>query len=432
MTKITQCRICGNKNLKPFVSFGNQPISSVFPGADCPDPSSSPLDLTICSGDEDDVCHLMQLEDSADLEEMYGTTYGYRSSTSPLMVDHLTDKVDQLAKMVSLSSEDSVLDIGCNDGTLLNYYNKFNVHRYGCDPSSEKFKDNYDVNIDVAYEFFPSQVIEDKLNGKKCKIVTSIAMFYDLDNPQSFVESVASILTDDGVWALEISYLPLFFTNLSYDQTCHEHVTYYGLKQIKWLTDACDLKILNVDFNEMNGGSFYIIVGKNKGPYVPNQRLIDSILLAERPLASEAPYERFSNRIQAHKEEIRNFIDLVKDTGKTILGYGASTKGNITLHYCGLTNQDIQFIGDAQKQKDGLVTPGTRIPIISKKSLLLKKPDYLFVFIWHLRKEVIDQELDYLEQGGKLVFPLPRLHIVTKENAQRYRNTDFSEMGFSL
>ena len=428
-----QCRICGNQRLTPVLNIGDLPISSVFPKPTMPDPPVSSLEMVLCDGPLDaDICHLLQLKISADVSDMYGATYGYASSTSPLMVTHLTKKVEELAQLVKLKSDDVVLDIGCNDGTLLNHYQQYSVKRLGCDPSSKKFKDNFQKDIKVIYDFFSKETIQPLLTNKKCKIITSIAMFYDLDEPQRFVNDVSDCLSDDGIWALELSYLPLFLTNLSYDQICHEHVAYYGLRQLKWLAEKAGLTIVDVSFNEMNGGSFYILAGKSQGPYKPKQTFINKILESETPLVSFNTYKKFKNRILSHKDESREFLKLVKEAGKSVIGYGASTKGNIMLHFCNITEKDLPSICDAQSQKWGSVTPGTRIPIISKKEMRERKPDYLFVFIWHLRKEVIQQEMDYINSGGKLIFPLPRLHIVDKNNYQRYCDSNLDELAYQL
>ena len=274
------CRICGNPNLVPVVDLGNQALSSVFPSPDAPDPSLSPLELIRCdNSSQPEACGLVQLRHTADLEEMYGTTYGYFSSISPTMVSHLTRKVDDLVAYVKPNPGDIELDIGCNDGTLLNHFGADSgLIRLGIDPSAEKFRSNYQPDIRVIYDFFSEEKVRTLIGSMQCKIITSIAMFYDLDDPLAFIRDISSLLTDDGVWALELSYLPLFLKQLSYDQTCHEHVTYLGLRQIEWMLRQCGLKTLEVSLNDMNGGSFYIYVGKDNCPYVPNHSVINGLI----------------------------------------------------------------------------------------------------------------------------------------------------------
>lgn len=429
--EITQCRVCGNKKLTPVLSLGNQPLSGVFPSVDSPDPSTSPLDLVICDGDES-VCRTLQLRHSANVSEMYGTTYGYRSATSRTMRTHLQEIVTELLERVQPSPGDVVLDIGCNDGTLLNFYRDRHLTRIGIDPSSKKFADNFDADIQVIYDFFSADGVREMVGDRKCRIVTSIAMFYDLEDPIDFMSQIHSILAPDGVWAFELSYMPLMLTNLTYDQICHEHLTYLGLQQIQWMAERANLKILDVSLNFVNGGSFRIMAARKDNPMTPNYEGLKKLLDAEEPLATMAPFERFRNRIVQHRDEVQAFFDTMRSSGKKVYGYGASTKGNIVLNYCGITPQDLIAVSDLQPQKDGLVTPGTRIPIVTHEKLRAAHPDYALVLIWHFRREVIEDEIDYLKKGGKLVFDLPRPHTVNFENYQHYLNASFEDLAFFL
>lgn len=430
----TYCRICGNTKFENILNLGKQPLSSVFPKENYPDPTVSPLELIMCSNESNkEACGLVQLKHQADLSEMYGTTYGYFSSISPLMVNHLKRKVNEIVKYVKPNKNDIVLDIGCNDGTLLNNYNKdLELRRIGIDPSSEKFKNNFEKKIEIIYDFFSESKVREIIGKEKCKIITSIAMFYDIDNPLHFMKEIESLLSIDGVWILELSYLPLLCTQLTYDQVCHEHVTYLSLNHIDLMVKKTGLKILEVSFNDLNGGSFSIYVGKENGPYIQNEQMISKILESEKPLNDPKTYEKFKNRVINHKEEIKNFFMLTKKAGLKVYGYGASTKGNIVMNYCGLSKDEIIAIGDRNPEKNGLTTPGTRIPIISHEELREKNADYIIVFIWHLRKEVIQDEMDYIINGGKLVFILPRLHIIDSENYLRYINDDFKNLAYSI
>jgi NDP-4-keto-2,6-dideoxyhexose 3-C-methyltransferase len=432
-TKITtQCRLCGNPHLKLILDLGAQPLSSVFPRPGTPDPSVSPLELVRCDRQaKTDACGLVQLRHQAELSEMYGTTYGYFSSISPTMVSHLVGKIPGLKALVPLERRDVVLDIGCNDGTLLNAYGAdAGLVRIGMDPSAEKFKSRYQPDIRVVYDFFSEKGVRSMIGEKQCRIITSIAMFYDLDDPLAFMRQIRSLLASDGVWALELSYTPLLCTQLTYDQICHEHLTYLNLSHMDWMMKRTGLRLLDVSFNDVNGGSFYIIACRDDSTHRSNSAVIDRILEAEKLYDSDAPYVRLRNRVVAHREEIKHFFDLARAAGKRVYGYGASTKGNIVLNYCGVTKDDLVAIGDRNPEKDGLTTPGTRIPIISHEKLRKEKADYLFVLIWHFRKEVIRDEVDYLEGGGRMVFDLPRLHVVDKSNYRRYLESGFEDLAY--
>ena len=429
-----ECRICRNPHLAPIVNLGYQPLSGVFPHPAAPDPSVSPLDLVRCDIQaRPGACGLVQLRHTAELGEMYGTTYGYFSSISPTMVSHLQGKVRDLIAFAKPRAGDIVLDIGCNDGTLLNAYGAAaGLKRVGMDPSSRKFASHFQPDIQVVYDFFSERGARTLIGDQNCKIITSIAMFYDLDDPLAFMRQIRALLAQDGVWALELSYLPLLLKQLTYDQICHEHVTYLGLRQMDWMMRQVGLNILKVSFNDMNGGSFYLYAGRVDGPYVPETAQIQSLLESEAALDTVAPYQRLHNRILAHRDEVRHFFKLMRAAGKKVYGYGASTKGNIILNYCGLGLNDLVAIGDRNPEKDGLVTPGTRIPIISHEKLRALKPDYLVVFIWHFRTEVIRDELDFLWRGGTLIFDLPRLHWVDAANYERYIDHSFDDLAYSL
>jgi NDP-4-keto-2,6-dideoxyhexose 3-C-methyltransferase len=430
----THCRICGNSHLKTIVDLGSQPLSGVFPRPTDADPSMAPLTLVRCDTQaKPGACGMVQLLHTAELSEMYGTTYGYHSSISPTMVAHLQSKVSALVNLAQPRPGDVVLDIGCNDGTLLNAYGaKSGLTRIGMDPSSKKFAGFFQPDIRVVYDFFSQKGVRSLIGDQSCKIVTSIAMFYDLDNPLGFMRDIHAVLAQDGIWALELSYLPLLLKQLTYDQICHEHVTYIGLRQMDWMMKQTGFKILDVTFNDLNGGSFYIIAGRDDGPYQSQTKKIQKLMDEEAPLDTDEPFIRMRNRILTHRDDVRNFFSLMKAAGKKVYGYGASTKGNIVLNYCGIGADDLVAIGDRNSEKDGLVTPGSRIPIISHEKLRAIKPEYLFVLIWHFRTEVIRDEMEFIKRGGKLVFDLPRIHVVDASNYQRYLERPFEDLAYSL
>jgi len=348
------------------------------------------------------------------------------------MVSHLEKKVRDLVNIVNPKENEIVLDIGCNDGTMLNLYKDVGMKRIGIDPSSKKFRDNFQDDIEVIYDYFSEESVSKIIGDKKCKIITSIAMFYDINDPISFMKEISSLLAKDGIWALELSYLPLMLKNLTYDQICHEHVTYLGLKEMKWMTDRTGMKIIDVSFNYMNGGSFYLYVAKDESDYLPKYDRINEILHSEKCLSNFEYFERFNNRILSHKDEINNTLKFIKNSNKTVYGYGASTKANIILNLCEINKSQLPKICDANPEKFNLSTPGTNLPIIPKKQMREENPDYLMVFIWHFRKEILVDEYHYIMNGGQMIFVLPRIHIVNKENYERYLKNDFDELSFSL
>ena len=423
-----QCRNCRNNKLSKIINLGKQVISSLFyksPRYKLPKYS---LDLYICK-----KCKLVQLGKVAPLKNMYGTTYGYRTSLSPLMIKHIKDKFDYLKNKKFFSENSNILDIGSNDGTFLNNFSNYskNLNLIGIDPSAEKFRKYYNNNINLIIDFFPQGL--SRLKSKiKFDIISSFAMFYDIEDPNNFCKQIKNSLNKDGIWILEMSYFPMLLQNLTYDQICHEHVTYYTLDVFKKIAKKNGLKILDFNFNEINGGSIEITCAKNNSKHKAKNKKIKELINKELKITNE-DYKKFQIRIDNIKDNVNNTLSLIKSSKNIqVIGYGASTKGNIVLNHCGIDSNKLKYIADANPEKLNKFTPGTNIKIISKKLMRSKKPDYLFVLIWSFRKEVIKQELNYLKAGGKLYFHLPIPHIVSKENYKKYLNNDFSSLSYSL
>ena len=417
-----QCINCKSKNLKKIVNLGKQVISSLFYRKQKNNLKLYPLDLYECK-----KCNLVQLSKLAPLNNMYGNTYGYRTSLSPLMVDHMRQKFETiLNKRIVKNKKNRILDIGCNDGTFLNFFSRGGYKElYGIDPSAEKFKNYHSKDIKLEINFFSKKAVEKKFGRIKFNLVTSFAMFYDVSNPNSFCKDINSLLDKDGIWILELSYWPMLIENLTYDQICHEHIAYYSLNVFKKIANKNNLKILDFKFNEINGGSIEITCSKKNSKYEAKNEKIKDLLKYESNVKKKT-YENLNTRIENTKKSLTEFLLLVKKSNKKIIGYGASTKGNIVLNQIEANNKILPFIADANHEKINKFTPGTNIKIISKEKMRKMKPDYLLVLIWSFRKEVIKQEIDYIRNGGKLVFHLPILHIVDKKNYKKYLNSDFS------
>ena len=330
------------------------------------------------------------------------------------MVANLKGKVKRILELVELVPGDLIIDIGSNDSTLLQAYPEKGLTLVGIDPAEKKFKQYYPKHIQLIPTFFSAQAFQRSLPGRKAKVITSIAMFYDLPAPLDFVKDISEILAEDGIWVFEQSYMPTMLEVNAYDTICHEHLEYYSLKQIKWLTDRAGLKIIDIEHNLANGGSFSVTVAKEKSSYRENTALIEGILEKEKVkgLGTLRPYEEFKKRVYRHRDELRQFMDKLKTSGKKILGYGASTKGNVVLQFCGLTTRNISCIGEVNEDKFGCYTPGTLIPIISEVEAKKMKPDYLFVLPWHFRDNFLKREREYLSAGGKLIMPLPEIEII--------------------
>jgi SAM-dependent methyltransferase len=415
--EIEQCRICGNRNLVGVLDLGKQYLTGVFPAAQTSCLGIGPLQLVRCAGGgPGEFCGLVQLRYSFAAEAMYGDTYGYRSGLNPSMAGHLHRKVDRLRKLVPVGAHDIVLDIGSNDGTLLARYAPGGPRLIGMDPSAQKFRKYYRPDIELVVDFFSADGFLRRSNGQKAKIITSIAMFYDLEHPQAFVDDIASVLADDGVWHLEQSYLPSMLQTNSYDTACHEHVEYYAIRQIEWMLRPAGLRIIDVEKNAVNGGSFALTVAKSQGSLRPNEDAIDALRLEERALAldTQKPFVAFWERVVECRNDLLEFFAQAHQEGELVVGYGASTKGNVLLQFCGITPQMLRCIAEINEDKFGCVTPGTWIPIVPESEARALNPKYFLVLPWHFHDNIIKREAEFLANGGRIVFPLPELEIVGK------------------
>jgi hypothetical protein len=408
-SKISACRISGSKNLITVLDLGLQSLTGVFPKKLDTPITVGPLKLVWCpeSG-------LLQLRHSYDLAEMYGMNYGYRSGLNQSMVQHLQHKVNYLQRLHPLTSGDIVLDIGSNDATLLSAYNINGLNRIGIDPTGKKFSEFYQNGIELVPDFFTASAFQSKFQACKAKIVTSIAMFYDLEKPRDFVADVYEILDDDGVWHFEQSYMPTMLRMNSYDTVCHEHLEYYSLGVVKNLIEQCGLKLIDVQMNAVNGGSFAVTVAKKSSNIKSNNTVIDWLLGQEDSMGlhTPKPFRDFEERVFRHRDDLSRLIRSLNADNKKVVGYGASTKGNVLLQFCNFTNQDIACIAEVNPDKFGSFTPGTHIPILSETEVRAMKPDYMLVLPWHFRDSIIRREAEYLASGGKLIFPLPEIEII--------------------
>lgn len=407
--RIGRCRICGNEHLERVLDLGEQMLTGVFPRDVGAEVTRGPLRLVKCTGGED-VCGLLQLEHSYDLGEMYGENYGYRSGLNASMVAHLHAKVERIRRLVSLREEDLVIDIGSNDSTTLQAYPAAGLTLVGVDPTGVKFHSYYPPHIQLIPNFFSAELVQQTFPGRKARVVTSFSMFYDLEDPMGFMRQVYEILADDGIWVFEQSYMPTMLDTNSYDTVCHEHLEFYALRQIKWMADRVGFRIIDVEFNDVNGGSFSITVRKAHGD-TSVEPVVQDILDQEdtRGLLGLQPFCEFASRVEQSRDILLDFLAQARAEGKRVAVLGASTKGNVLLQYCGLTPQDAYAVAEVNAEKFGCHTPGTWIPIVDENTLLRDEPDYLIVLPWHFKKFFLENRK---WQKARLVFPLPKLEVV--------------------
>ncbi|KKB63837.1 methyltransferase [Robbsia andropogonis] len=407
--RISRCRVGQSENLVSVLNLGHQALTGVFPRSTDEAVTVGPLEL-VWSPDSG----LLQLAHSYEPSEMYGDNYGYRSGLNQSMVSHLTDKIAYLERLNPLRSGDVVLDIGSNDCTTLKAYQTGGVRRIGIDPTGKKFIEYYPSDVTLVPDFFSADAYR-SVEKKQAKIVTSIAMFYDLEAPIEFAKQIESILADDGIWHFEQSYMPSMLRLNSYDTICHEHLEYYSLHVVKTILEKAGLRLVDVVMNAVNGGSFAVTAAKAGNKSVKsNQPVIDWMLEQEdrMGLNTPRPYREFEERVFRHRDDLTRLIRSLTADGKKVLGYGASTKGNVVLQFCGLTANDIPAVAEINSEKFGRFTPGSHIPIVSEAEARAMNPDYFLVLPWHFKDGILRREKEYLASGGRFIFPFPEIEIV--------------------
>jgi len=405
---VTHCRICKSGSLRDVMNLGVQSLSGRFPGKNEKDPPEAPLELIACND-----CGLVQLKHTVTPDEMYTSGYGYRSGINQTMRDHLREIAEDASKRVTLGEGDCVLDVGCNDGTLLKAYPD-GVRKIGIDAVACKFMAEYPADFLIYDGFFNAESYRSLVGAEKAKIITTISMFYDLEDPDAFAKDIKAILADDGVWILEQSYIVDMLEANSFDTVCHEHLEYYALRQIELLAKQNDLRVFDVSRNKVNGGSFKLFVCHKLAAYVENDAGLAELraLEADKKLDSGDVYIQFERRCKEQANKLKKILVELKKERKTVHIYGASTKGNITLQYAGIDHSLIAYAADRNPEKIGKRTPKTNIPIISEEESRAMNPDYFLVLPWHFKEEFVLREREFVQKGGRFIFPLPEVQIL--------------------
>jgi hypothetical protein len=410
---LRSCRVGGGTTLVQVLDLGRQALTGVFPRTAGERITVGPLQLVWCPNSG-----LLQLAHSYDPAELFGENYGYRSGLNQSMVRHLTQKARDLERASGLAAGDSVLDIGSNDATLLKAYSVPNIRRTGIDPTGRKFRHYYPDDATLVPEFFCAAAYWDS-GARPARIVTSIAMFYALEDPVAFVRDIEQVLAPDGIWHFEQSYMPSMLRMTSYDTVCHEHLGYYSLGVVQRILQAAGMRAVDVTTNAVHGGSFAVTAVRESDRRRGNDAALEGLLEQEERmgLATVRPYREFAERVQRHRTEFVRLLELLASDGKTVLGYGASTKGNVVLQFCGITTAEVAAIAEVNPEKFGSCTPGTGIPIISETEARAMRPNYFLVFPWHFKDGIVRREAEFLASGGRMIFPFPKIEIV--ETSQR-------------
>lgn len=426
------CRVCGSPHLAPAIDLGEQFLQGSFvkEGHVMPPLRKIPTLLVRCDVEKNEKgCGLIQMGHSVPPDILYAN-YWYRSGTNATMRNHLGGIVRSALEITGAKSG-RVLDIGCNDGTLLGDYPD-SFEKFGVDPSD--IARTVKPPVTVVNTVFPSRQLDALVGDKKFDVITSIAMYYDLESPTGFARSISNLLSPTGIWIVEMSYLPLMLKQNSFDTICHEHLEYYSLAALEYIARDAGLRVFKASLNDVNGGSIRLYLtkadnhkydSKEAGDFLRTLRLYEFDL----KLDTAEPYQAFQRRIEDVRGKLEAFLTAARRKGEHIHVYGASTKGNVLLQWCRIGSSMVDCAADRNPDKHGAHTLGTNIPIVSEEESRAAKPDYYLVLPWHFKAEFLERERATIMAGTKMIFPLPEVLVVDKDNIdaeiEKARKADF-------
>lgn len=400
---IKKCRISKKKDFITVAKFKKMYLTGIFPKNKNQKILALPFEVVFSRESK-----LLQLKHNYDPKLLYGVNYGYKSGLNPIMIDHLKRKSNFLKKKINFKRNNFVLDIGSNDGTYLNFFKGLNL--YGIDPSIIKFKKYYKKYIKKLPLFFEDGY--EVLKNKKFNLISAIAMFYDLKDPVGFLKKIKKILDQNGIFHIEVAYLPEIIKNFSYDTFCQEHYEYYSLLSLDYLCKKANMKIIDFGFNEINGGSIWLNISHKKSKFDESKKLKKQILY-ERAKKIHIPstYKEYFKKVFDHGSKLHSIIKKINNLGKNIYGLGASTKGNVLLQNSKLDNNFIAGIFDVNRDKFNKFTPHSKIKIIDEKKLKHIKVDFILLLTWHFGKKII-KKIRKINKNIKIIIPFPKIKII--------------------
>jgi len=424
---LKSCKVCGSPNLTDVFSLEPQFLSATFVKDNLEEGELAsikvPMTLSLCDTSRNaSGCGLLQLREEVEGDLLY-RRYFYRSSTNSTMVADLKEVVDDITAKVKLNEGDIVVDIGANDCTMIQYYPD-TVKRVAVEPAKNIDWEGVDSSVSIVNDYFSAQALKTALPDQKVKAFSCCAMFYDLPDPNSFVADIKKFLVSDGVWCIQLSYLPLMIKNMNFYDICHEHLSYYSIKSLNKLMERNGLYIFDASTNEVNGGSVRVFIThvENKNASNETNNLnVSNLILEESKMDLENPetYHRYYEKMTNLSSKVRKYFDAELDKGKRIIGLGASTKGNILLQFFGITKDMMPYISEINTVKIGLKTLGSDFELVSEDFAASLEPSTYFVLPWYFKDEIVERESSFLESGGALLFPMPYVHLVTKSGEIR-------------
>lgn len=420
ITERTDCRVCGFEELDPILSLGNQYVTNFLADPE-EEALRAPLDIVLC-GASKGGCGLLQLRHTVQRDILY-KQYWYLSGTSATMVRALDDIAQRSEELAELNRGDVVVDIGSNDGTLLTLLKTPRLVKVGFEPSN-LWDLCQNKEVTTLHDYFNYEAFSKRFGDRKAKLIMSIAMFYDLDDPNSFVDDIRKSLDPNGLWIIQMNYLATMLEQNTFDNISHEHLEYYSLGSLETLLERHNLEVIDVEINEVNGGSFRTYI-RQRGSKIGESSGSAERLSRQREYEEEVGlqdrrvYDAFVKRVERLGADLKSFLTQEVEKGKRVYILGASTRGLVVLQYAGIDNKLITAAADKNPQKVGRYIVGTGIPIISLEQARRDNPEYMFVLPYQFKNEIMEQEREFLEGGGKMIFAMPKLQVIGKEGLER-------------
>ncbi len=404
-----ECRACKSNEMFMFLELGSHPPANQFltrEQLDQPEPSF-PLNAHVCLD-----CALIQVPDF--IPPDYFRHYLYVPSASDAMHGHFAGLARTLSDRFVSSPEDMIVDIGSNDGLFLKACSDLGAGTLGVEPASNLAEMARQKGLDVVNEYFSPEIarrIRDQY-GAATDIV-STNTFNHIDDLHAFVEGVSALLDEQGVFVIEVPQALELVEKNEFDTIYHEHLSEFSIKSLVDLFNHFSMEIFDVERLEIHGGSMRIFVQKDGAGRAA------SPLLAEWPareravkLFSKSTYRAFKDRVKQNKIRLVSMLKELKQQGKKLAGYGAPAKGNTLLNYCGIGSGLLDFLADRSQLKHGLYSPGMHISIVPPETILKEQPDYLLILAWNFAEEIIAQQDEFRQRGGKFILPIPEPRIV--------------------
>ena len=407
---ITQCRICGNKDLNKLLSLGNQPLANSFliDSELNKEENKFPLEICFCSN-----CKLVQLTHVVSPDVLF-KNYVYVSSTTNTFKIHFFEMAEKITKMLNLNSESLAVDIGSNDGILLKGFKKFGVRTVGVEPASNIAMIANQDGVETINNFFNRDVVNKIISEKgHVDVVTATNVFAHVNDIHDLVGNIKLLLKENGIFVIEVPYLLDMLEKMTFDTIYHEHLSYFTITPLIEFFRKFDMEIFKIEKVDTHGGSLQVFV-KNKSANLDYDGSVNNFLNEENKIGVEnfKLYEDFSKKVFEVKTRLVTFLKQIKQEGKSIVAYGAPAKGNTLLNFCGIGKEYIDYIVDDNPLKQNLFAPGTHIPVVNSSMLEKQRPDYILILAWNFAKEIMENNKKYRDAGVKFIIPLPEPTIV--------------------